>query len=208
MTQLNGRRQFLRAGGLLIVLGSGAPTLKLRAEEPYSDPDAADRWLLPLLHAPGAVSGALHMGRFRDRVYYLDKEIKWSPGPDQDGPPVVVPAGFVTDLASIPRVFWSVLPTDGAYTFPAIVHDYLYWVQKYPRKTADAIFQYGMDDMKVAPAIAATIYAAVRAGGGGAWADNARRKAAGEMRLLREFPDKPTITWAEWKQRKGGCTAI
>ncbi|MBI3149219.1 MAG: DUF1353 domain-containing protein [Betaproteobacteria bacterium] len=148
------------------------------------------------------------MGRFRDRVYYLDKEIKWSPGLDQDGPAVVVPAGFVTDLASIPRVFWSVLPTDGAYTFPAIVHDYLYWVQKYPRETADIVFRYGMDDMKVSSAVAAMIYAAVRTGGGSAWADNTRRKQNGEMRLLREFPDNPTTTWAEWKQRQGCCAAI
>lgn len=208
MRPINPRRQVLRAGGLALALGAGALAQRVRAEEQYSDPEAADRWLLPILHAPGAVAGALHMGRFRDRIYYLDKEIKWSPGPGQDAPAVVVPAGFVTDLASIPRVFWSVLPTDGAYTFPAIVHDYLYWVQKYPRNTADSVFRYGMDDMKVSSVVAATIYAAVRAGGGSAWADNARRKQNGEMRLLREFPDNPATTWEEWRQRKGCCVAL
>ena len=148
------------------------------------------------------------MGRFRDRIYYLDKEIRWSPGPGQDGTAVVVPAGFVTDLASIPRVFWSLLPTDGAYTFPAIIHDYLYWTQKYPRDTADSVLRYGMDDFKVSRAVALAIYTAVRVGGDSAWANNAKLKQAGEMRLLREFPDDPTTTWSEWKLRKGCCSAI
>lgn len=209
MRDMNSRRQVLQHGGsLLVALSASALPLTLRAEEPYSDPAAADKWLLPLLHAPGAVAGALHMGRFRDRIYYLDKEIKWSPGPDQDGPAVVVPAGFVTDLASIPRVFWSLLPSDGAYTFPAIIHDYLYWTQIHPRGVADRVFRYGMDDMKVSSAVALTIYTAVKVGGESAWTDNAKRKKAGEMRLLREFPDNPATTWSEWKQRKGCCSAI
>ncbi|MDM0078953.1 DUF1353 domain-containing protein [Variovorax sp. J2P1-59] len=203
------RRHLLQGGsGLLIALGFGALPVATRAEEPYSDPAAAERWLLPLLDAPGAVAGGLHMGRFRDRVYYLDKEIKWSPGPGQEGPTVVVPAGFVTDLASIPRVFWSLLPTDGAYTFPAIVHDYLYWVQRYPREVADSVFRYGMDDMKVSSTVSKSIYAAVRAGGGSAWTNNAKLKQSGEMRLLREFPNDPTISWNDWKQRKGCCAVI
>lgn len=209
MRPIRSRREALQDGGrLLVALSASALPLTLRAEELYSDPAAADQWLLPLLHAPGAVAGALHMGRFRDRIYYLDKEIRWSPGPGQDGPAVVVPVGFVTDLASIPRVFWSLLPTDGAYTFPAIIHDYLYWTQKYPRDTADSVFRYGMDDMKVSSAVALAIYTAVRVGGKSAWVNNAKLKQAGEMRLLREFPDDPTTTWSEWKLRKGCCSAI
>lgn len=209
MTPMSSRRQVLQDGGsLLVALSASALPLALWADEPYSDPAAADRWLLPLLHAPGAVAGALHMGRFRDRIYYLDKEINWSPGPGQNAPAVVVPAGFVTDLASIPRVFWSMLPTDGAYTFPAIIHDYLYWTQKHPRETADSVFQYGMDDMKVSSAIALAIYTAVRVGGGSAWDNNAKLKQAGELRLLQKFPDDPTTTWSEWKKRKDCCSAI
>jgi Protein of unknown function (DUF1353) len=210
MKSMNSRRQVLQYGGsLLVALGASVLPATLRAEEkPYSDPEAADQWLLPLLHAPGAVAGALHMGRFRDRIYYLDKKISWSPGPDQDGPSVVVPAGFVTDLASIPREFWSLLPIDGAYTFPAIIHDYLYWTQKHPREVADRVFRYGMDDFKVSSSVASLIYTAVRGGGGSAWAENAKLKQAGEMRLLREFPDDPTTTWSEWKQRKGCCATI
>lgn len=209
MRPMNSRRQVLQDfGSLLVAVSASTLPLTLRAKEPYSDPAAADKWLLPLLHAPGAVAGALHMGRFQDRIYYLDKEIRWSPSPGQDGPAVVVPAGFVTDLASIPRVFWSLLPTDGAYTFPAIVHDYLYWTQKHPRDTADRVLRYGMDDLKVSSAVALAIYTAVRIGGEGAWANNAKLKRAGEMRLLRKFPRDPTTTWSEWKLRKGCCSVI
>lgn len=37
----------------------------------------------------------------------------------------VVPAGFKTDLATVPRIFWSLLPPQGAYEAAAVLHDYL-----------------------------------------------------------------------------------
>ena len=65
----------------------------------------------------------------RGAIWYLKKPISWRPGDGQSRyPPVVVPTGFVTDLASIPRVFWSVLRPDGEYAYAAVIHDYLYWV--------------------------------------------------------------------------------
>lgn len=36
-----------------------------------------------------------------------------------------VPAGFETDLASVPRLFWRLFPRDGDYRKAAVVHDYL-----------------------------------------------------------------------------------
>jgi len=33
--------------------------------------------------------------------------------------PPLGPAGFVTDFASISRLFWTLLPRDGEYTYPA-----------------------------------------------------------------------------------------
>jgi hypothetical protein len=53
----------------------------------------------------------------------LDYEVR------DTGKIVTVPAGFVTDFASIPRPFWSILPTWGKYGPPAVVHDFLYWDQ-------------------------------------------------------------------------------
>lgn len=204
MVQTTRRKFVVNAAGASFAMAGGVFCPVLAQTEPYSDPEAADKWLAPWLHAPGAVSGALHMGRFADRMYYLDKPITWSPGPGQTGAPAVtVPKGFVTDLASIPRVFWSALPTDGVYTFPAIVHDYLYWTQSpgISRETADLIFKYGMQDMKVDEASIFAIYNAVRLGGSGPWDENAVKKTRGERRILKKFPEKPTTTWDEWRKQ-------
>ena len=61
-----------------------------------------------------AVSGMLKMSRFREPIYFLTAPISWkqNPGP-QRYESVIVPKGFVTDFASIPRVFWSALRPDG-----------------------------------------------------------------------------------------------
>jgi len=37
-----------------------------------------------------------------------------------------VPVGFNSDLASIPRFLWPILPPTGVYDKAAILHDYLY----------------------------------------------------------------------------------
>lgn len=41
---------------------------------------------------------------------------------------VIVPEGFITDGASIPRIFWSLagLKPDGLYRAAALVHDFFY----------------------------------------------------------------------------------
>lgn len=36
-----------------------------------------------------------------------------------------IPAGFATDLATVPRIFWALLPPHGAYEKAAVLHDYL-----------------------------------------------------------------------------------
>ena len=46
-----------------------------------------------------------------------------------DGLTIVVKRGFITDLTSIPRIFWWILDRWGKYGFAAVIHDYLYWVQ-------------------------------------------------------------------------------
>jgi Protein of unknown function (DUF1353) len=116
---------------------------------------------------------------------------------------VTVPKGFVTDFASIPRVFWSLLRPDGDYTYPAIIHDFLYWQHHLPRATADEIFRFAMQDFHIDQSTVAVIYNAVRLGAGKAWLKNSSDKALGEKRILAKFPQDPRITWAEWKGRPG-----
>jgi len=43
---------------------------------------------------------------------------------------IVVPQHFETDLASVPRFLWSILPSYGSYTKPAVVHDMLWRVSR------------------------------------------------------------------------------
>jgi hypothetical protein len=171
------------------------------AQESYSDVMVADSWMSQWMRSMGAVSGTLHVGRFADPMYYLLTQINWEPNRGESGSPVTVPKGFVTDFASIPRVFWSLLPRDGAYTYPAIIHDFLYWDQSTEREEADNIFRYAMQDFEVGRVAIATIFRAVRVGGQSAWRSNTEKRAQGERRILREIPSDPRVSWAEWKAR-------
>ena len=126
----------------------------------------------------------------------------WLPDPGQKRYQAVkVPVGFVTDFASIPRVFWLLLRPDGSYTHPAIVHDYLYWTQTTSREDADDIFRIMMEDFSIEKATATTIHSAVRLFGEAAWDNNAKLRAAGEKRILKLFPEDPLTTWEDWKRR-------
>jgi hypothetical protein len=93
------------------------------------------------------------------------------------------------------------LRPDGLYTYPAIVHDYLYWTQAGPRDAADKILEFGMEDFSVDAVSRAAIYDAVHVFGWIAWNENARLKAKGERRVLKRLPEDPTISWDEWRKR-------
>lgn len=83
-----------------------------------------------------------------------------------------VGAGFSTDLASIPRMFWRVWPPFGRYTLAAIVHDWLYSECDSPalsRKAADAVFLEAMERLGVNWVTRRAFHAAVRVGGGAAY---------------------------------------
>ncbi|WP_052354088.1 DUF1353 domain-containing protein [Flectobacillus major] len=67
-----------------------------------------------------------------------------------DGSVILVPAGYVTDFASVPMLLWSFFPPIGKYNRAALVHDYLYDLQykqkelgeQAARKFADEQFLY------------------------------------------------------------------
>jgi hypothetical protein len=139
---------------------------------------------------------------FKDWDYYYTKGVraKWKPNPGQTYKEVIVPAGFVTDLTSIPQEAWSLgLRPEGPYAYAALVHDYLYWTQERTRKEADEIFLFAMEDSNVDKTLRKGMYAFVDRLGGRAWDSNAKLKKQGERRLLRGYP--PTFTpWSEWKK--------
>lgn len=78
-----------------------------------------------------------------------------------------VPAGFVTDLASVPQILWWVFPPHGKWAKAAIVHDYMY-VKAYKTKAyADNAFLEGMEVLGVPYLVRKTMYWAVRLFGRG-----------------------------------------
>ncbi|EAM9430675.1 phage tail protein [Salmonella enterica] len=80
---------------------------------------------------------------------------------------IEVPAGFITDLATIPRIFWILLPPDGKYAKAAIIHDYLYDNALRTKKEADKIFLDGMMVLGVPRWKRIIMYYAVRFFGNG-----------------------------------------
>ncbi|EHA0572220.1 DUF1353 domain-containing protein [Salmonella enterica] len=81
---------------------------------------------------------------------------------DDNSDVIEVPAGFVTDLASVPRIFWTLLPPDGKYAKAAIIHDYLYDNALRTKQEADLIFLDGMTVLGVPHWKCTIMYLAVR----------------------------------------------
>lgn len=86
-----------------------------------------------------------------------------------EGRSVSVPIGFITDFASIPRIFWAILPPWGRYSLAAIVHDYLYARQITTRRQADDVLLSIMKGSRVSYIARYLIYYAVRIFGSIAW---------------------------------------
>ena len=82
---------------------------------------------------------------------------------------ITVPAGFITNGVSSPRIFWSICPPlAGPFGEPAVVHDYMYSKEgaKYSRAYADEVlvsfgYQNGANIVECS-----LVYAAVRLFGG------------------------------------------
>lgn len=89
---------------------------------------------------------------------------------------LVVPAGFETDFASIPRGLWNLLPKLDRHLLAAVLHDWLYSTAIVTKPEADAIFLAAMKDLGVPVWKRWAMYLAVRLFGRGAW--NAHRKRA------------------------------
>ena len=84
---------------------------------------------------------------------------------------ITVPTGFKTDLASTPKVLWSILPPFGLYTNAAVLHDFMYSTQPAPfiRKDADDIFYHNLLGAGVIKVKALSMYYAVRMFGDSHW---------------------------------------
>ena len=88
---------------------------------------------------------------------------------------IVIPKGFMCDLASIPRIFQLLIPVNDEHREAAVLHDWLY-VQRgavgknrLTRKQCDRMFLIAMEETGVPAWKRYSMYFAVRAGGWGAW---------------------------------------
>lgn len=116
-------------------------------------------------------------------LWAVQRALEYQAGDDPDEL-IIVPPGFVTDLASVPRVVWSFYPPDGPWAKAAIIHDFLYATRgtgewhthrgitrtvPYSRKEADDILKEAMADRKVGTWEQGVIWSSVRFGGAGGW---------------------------------------
>jgi hypothetical protein len=78
---------------------------------------------------------------------------------------LTVPSGFLTDLASVPRVATIFIPQFGRHSPAALFHDWCYEQEKYgyhSKDFADALFYALLKKMGVGSVKAASMYAAVK----------------------------------------------
>lgn len=115
------------------------------------------------------------------------------------GEVIVVPAGFVTDFASIPgplqRAFGPSI-----HDLPAVVHDYLYWRQSCSRTQADEIFYVALQRVGVSRMDRFWIHMGLMARGEAAYKENALNR---RDRLPRIVPatdlEIPYTTWERFR---------
>lgn len=81
------------------------------------------------------------------------------------GKSITVPTGFITNLASIPRLLRALLNVNGKSRKPAVLHDFLYCSKLFSRSVADRIFYDALVAEGMNKALARLYWAGVRSGG-------------------------------------------
>lgn len=96
---------------------------------------------------------------------------------------ITAKTGFQHDLASIPRIFYGLIPKTGRYDRAAVIHDWLYvygecvingMMTPIDKKFADDVFYDAMLAAGVNRWRAKIMYWAVRVGGKGVWDKHGR----------------------------------
>lgn len=104
--------------------------------------------------------------------YEVHEAFEYRIGDENSTRAVQVPVGYITDFASIPRIFWTLLSPTGKYGKAAVVHDYLCNYRKVmqdgeatyiSRDEVDHIFLEAMEVLKVNLIVRRTLFGFVRA---------------------------------------------
>ena len=88
-----------------------------------------------------------------------------------DGKQYTVPAGFLSDGMSVPRLFWRLIspPINAATLVPSIKHDWLYKEHICPRIVADVLYAVELEASGFPRWKCVLVYIGVSIGGGRHW---------------------------------------
>ena len=166
-----------------------ATELVVRPEAPSPSPNAVDSPDLQFLK-----KGPL--------AAILQRPMSYQIGNTRDS--IVVPAGFVTEFASVPRALWSELSPADEHRLAAIVHDYLYWFQPCDREETDNLLMIVMTEGGVSDLRRGAVYAGVRLGSSDAWNANRVARDRGDLRIV-PTGVSPTAqeSWSDFRARLG-----
>ncbi len=81
------------------------------------------------------------------------------------GEVITAPAGTKTDGASTPPELWPLIPPFGTYWLAAVLHDFLYRIDKRPKVECDKLLLEAMLSLSVEKALRDAIYEGVVLGG-------------------------------------------
>jgi hypothetical protein len=106
-------------------------------------------------------------------LWAIEQPLTYEVGDLGSGLTITVPAGYITDGASIPRLLWIFLPSWGKYSRAAVVHDFLCTLLDrgvpHPcaptRRDADMIFFEAMGVCQVSLPVRVLLWIGVRIGG-------------------------------------------
>ena len=181
-------------------LAETGPYLPADLSEP--PPDAPSRFdgkygRLKIILLDDKVHPSLRDGR---TLWALTESLVYWPSDGHD--PIVVPRGFVTDLASIPRPLWSWLPPDGPWAKAAVIHDFLYYTQgygvwkchdtrlrrTYSKADADWILRDAQKDRNVGIVSRNLVWLGVHIGGQNGWNNSPGIKAIADCPVAPKLP--------------------
>lgn len=130
----------------------------------------------------------------------------------RSGEAYTVPAGFRTDLASIPQALQAVIGKWERHAPAAVLHDWLYAAQPMPRRDADWLFAEALYAAGVPVWKRAAMWMAVRFGGGCAWRRNINttggQTMARRMPTFDELQDEYATLWASMEIRASALPAL
>ena len=112
----------------------------------------------------------LTITRIGKKRWCVSRTFKYYIGYEGSNNVIIVPKGFITDGASIPRIFWTIVGHPfSEFAQAAVLHDFLYDRRIYTRKRSDEIFYEAMGVLKVSKWKRMVMYQAVRRFGWMPW---------------------------------------